>query len=89
MRSVENLGSRIAVGKEKKWKIGEIHPIGFEGKYRDWTDYEKRPFGAHRYVILNGDRKGIELKGIFIGSSVYYALKEKGNKVKVFAVNES
>ena len=56
-----------------------IRIVGSEGKYREWTDEEKKPFGAHKYVTLNGDRKAIELKGIMVGTSVFYETT-KGKK---------
>ena len=51
---------------------GEIKIVGYEAKYRDWTDSEKKPFGAHKYVTLNGDRKGIELKGVMVSYRMFY-----------------
>ena len=87
-REIEKFGTRQAIGKEKELKIGDIRPFSFEGKYRDWTENETKPFGAHKYVTLNGDRKGIELKGVFIGSSVFYARKISEDTVEVFALIE-
>jgi len=83
---VEKLGTRIAVGKEKTWKVGEVHPISYEARFRDFTENEVKPFGAHRYVTLNGDRKAIELQGIYLGATVFYAFKEEENLVTVIGV---
>ena len=62
-------------------KQNEIKVIGYKANYRDWTDVEKKPFGAHKYVWLNGDRKGVELKGILTSYTIFYKCGEKKFKV--------
>ena len=57
-------------------------PFGAIGKYRGFTETEEKPFGAHKYISLNGDRKAVELKGVLIGYSVLYK-NAKGETVSI------
>ena len=55
----------------------EIKVVGYKARYRDWKPSEKKPFGMHKFVALNGDRKAIELKGIMIGYTIFYKCGDK------------
>ncbi len=51
--------------------------VGYEARFRDFNENEKKPFGMHKYVSLNGDRKAIELKGVMTSYSIFYKLGTK------------
>jgi len=87
MSRVELLGRRKTKNKvEREMKVGDIKILSAEGKYREWTEEETKPFGAHKYVSLNGNRKGVELLGVFMGTIEYYGRKEEDGLIKVFTI---